>query len=57
MIVNFQEMKNYLDGQEAKNVSMRLLVKVAIQMEAKCPNYPAGIFGLDNGCDCTYVKN
>ncbi|KAG1169112.1 hypothetical protein G6F36_012124 [Rhizopus arrhizus] len=48
-IVNFQEMKNYLDGQKAKNVYVKLLVKVAIEMEAKCPNYPAGIFGLDNG--------
>ncbi|KAG1144411.1 hypothetical protein G6F37_004606 [Rhizopus arrhizus] len=48
-IVNFQEMKNYLDGQEAKNVYVKLLVKVAIEMEAKYPNYPAGIFGLDNG--------
>ncbi|KAI9480821.1 MAG: hypothetical protein EXX96DRAFT_634515 [Benjaminiella poitrasii] len=48
-IVNFQEMKNYLDGQEAKNVYAKLLVKVAIEMEAKCPNYPASIFGLGNG--------
>ncbi len=48
-IVNFQEMKNYLDEQEAKYVYVKLLVKVAVEMEAKCPNYPAGIFGLDNG--------
>ncbi|KAI9274979.1 hypothetical protein EDC94DRAFT_632264 [Helicostylum pulchrum] len=41
-------MKNYLDGQEAKYVYVKLLVKVAIEMEAKCPNYPAGIFGFDN---------
>ncbi|EIE90149.1 hypothetical protein RO3G_14860 [Rhizopus delemar RA 99-880] len=48
-IVNFREMKDYLDVQEAKNVYVKLLVKVAVEMEAKCPNYPAVIFGLDNG--------
>lgn len=48
-ITNFQEMKNYLDGQEAKYVYVKLLVKIVVEMEAKCPNYPTGIFGLDNG--------
>ncbi|KAI9345386.1 hypothetical protein BD770DRAFT_413994 [Pilaira anomala] len=36
-IRNFQEMKNHLNGQQAKNVHVKLLLEVAVEMKTNIP--------------------